>query len=98
MQDSPYNFHNVKIMQYYRVLCDASNIILCIIMLLRCWSFCSGLVHALSSTGRLMLTFVHLDGEGVLLVAAHVGIAHEVEDVFVCAGRWRSEIHFHFRL
>ena len=40
------------------------------------------------------------EGEGVLLVTAHVGIAHEVQDVFVGARSWSREIqfHFHFRL
>ena len=39
-----------------------------------------------------------LHSEGVLLVTAHVRVAHEVEDVFV--GTWSRcrEIQFHFRL
>lgn len=54
----------------------------------------SSFVHALVAVASLQ----DLDGEGVLLVAAHVGITHEVEDVFVSAGRGSGEIELHSRL
>ena len=43
-------------------------------------------------------SLLHFDGEGVLLVAAHVGITHEVENVFMGAGGGSGEVQFHFRL
>ena len=46
-------------------------------------------IHALST----LLSLQHLDTEGVLLVAAHVGITHEVQGVLVTAQRRRcSEV------
>ncbi len=53
-------------------------------------------VHALSAV---LLAWVHRDGEGVLLITAHVGIAHVVEDVLVgTRGGGGSEVELHLAL
>ena len=53
--------------------------------------------HALCPTGRSLLRcFVYFHSEGVLLVASHVCVTHEVEDVLVGAGSRGREIQFHF--
>ena len=46
----------------------------------------SRFVHAVS------LSLQHLYGEGVFLITAHVGITHEVENIFVGAGGGSGEI------
>ncbi len=53
-------------------------------------------VHALSAV---FLAWVHCDGEGVLLITAHVRITHVVEDVLVGTRRGRgSEVELHLTL
>ena len=54
----------------------------------------SRFIHAFVASFSLL----DFNREGVLLVTAHVGITHEVEYVFVGAGRGSREVQFHFRL
>ena len=39
---------------------------------------------------------MHVDGELVFLVAAHVRVAHEEQRVAVLARRWRNKLQPHF--
>ena len=40
----------------------------------------------------------HINGKLVLLIAAHVGVAHEIQQVAVFAGCWRDEVKFDLSL
>ena len=56
------------------------------------------LAGRLSVTVTATVTLVYVDGELVLLVAAHVRVAHEEQRVAVFAGRRRDELEPHLGL